>query len=328
MVRCIFDSFGKPAEAVELREAIPRALEHGEIRVRMLAAPVNPADINFIQGTYGVRPELPCTPGIEGCGKVLESRDDAFSRGDTVIFVARVGTWSEEVVCPGSSALKIPDETPVEQAAMLKVNPLTAWAMLTQFVRLPEGSWIIQNAANSGVGTCVIRIAKLLGLRTINLVRRPELVTGLSEIGGDLVLLDNADSVGHIKSAGGHGAPSLALNAVGGDSALRLMDALATGGTHITYGAMSMRSLKVPNKFLIFKGLRLHGFWCTEWMRQKSREETTAIYHRLAEWMIEGKLAQAIDSRYRLTEISAALTRAQESGRDGKVLLTMDTDSG
>jgi NADPH:quinone reductase-like Zn-dependent oxidoreductase len=118
--------------------------------------------------------------------------------------------------------------------------------------------------------------------------------------------------------------PSLALNAVGGDSALRLMDALDNNGLHVTYGAMSRRSLKVPNKFLIFKGIRLHGFWMTEWLKQNNQALMESAYLQLARWMTQGQLAQPVDSTYDLIDIKAALTRAQESKRDGKVLLLMN----
>lgn len=323
MTRSTHRTFGEPADVIELEEHIPHALTDGKIRVRMVAAPINPADINFILGNYGIRPNLPCTPGIEGSGEVIESRSNNFNAGDKVIFTRRVGAWADEVVCAADCALKIPADTPMEQAAMLKVNPLTAWAMLTQFRNLPENSWVIQNASNSGVGTCVIQIAKLLGLRTINLVRRPELVADLAAIGADLVLLDNAESIAHVKEVTQDEPPALALNAVGGDSALRLMDALADRGTHVTYGAMSMRSLKVPNKFLIFKRIELHGYWSTEWIKEQAPEDIGKIYHQLAQWVIEGKLKQDIDSRFPLNEIHQALVRSQEGRRNGKVLLQL-----
>lgn len=328
MIHSTYQNFGNPSEVITLTETPQQALKDGEIRVRMLAAPINPADINFIQGTYGIRPELPCTPGIEGCGEVIESRVDTFNLGDRVIFMDRASTWAEEVICTAETALKVPPETPVEQAAMIKVNPVTAWAMLTHFKDLPKGSWVIQNAANSGVGVCVIQIAKLLGLRTINLVRREELIPELLELGGDIALLDTADSITHIKETLKNELPTLALNAVGGDSALRLMDAISPGGIHVTYGAMSMRSLKVPNKFLIFKGIQLHGFWCTEWMKEKSKSEVERVFHQLAQWMIHEGLHQSIDSRFNLTEVQRAVIRAQEGKRNGKVLLTMDGSSG
>lgn len=324
MLHATFKIYGEPTDVTELSESDSPILQSGEVRVRMLACPINPADINLIQGIYGIRPELPATPGVEGCGEVIESSSDQLSVGDRVILIKHVGTWSEEVVCPASSALKIPYETPAEQACMMKVNPLTAWCMLTQFLDLPQGSWVIQNASNSGVGTCVIQIAKLLGLRTINLVRREELIPQLSALGADHVILDNADVANQVKSITEGSPPQLALNAVGGDSALRLMDAVATKGIHVTYGAMSRRSLKVPNKFLIFKRIQLHGFWVTEWLKEQDTFQVESIYSQLAKWMLEGKLSQPIDSVYPLTDVQSALTRAIEDQRDGKVLITMD----
>ena len=321
-VTTTFSSFGQPNEVLELGESPVKQLEPGEIRLQMLYAPINPADINYIQGIYGIKPELPATPGLEGCGKVIESNSDKLQAGDLVITLKTVGTWAEQITCPAEQVLKIPRETPHQQASMLKVNPLTAWCMLTQFINLPKGSWVIQNAANSGVGSCVIQIAKLLGLRTINLVRREELIEPLTGLGADHVLLDNAESLSEIQAITADSPPALALNAVGGDSALRLMDALATKGIHVTYGAMSRRSLKVPNKFLIFKRIELHGFWVTEWMKETDTKTVEKTYAQLAEWIIDGHLTQPVDSTYPLSEIKAALTRSMEEKRSGKVLLS------
>ena len=319
-IHASFPSYGQPEDVIQLIEIPSAALSEGEVRVEMLAAPINPADINLVQGIYGIRPELPATAGLEGCGTITESRSPGFQIGDRVIFTKRAGTWSEEVICAADGVLKIPAETPSDQAAMLKVNPLTAWCMLTQLRKLPKGSWVIQNAANSGVGFCVIQIAQLLGLKTINIVRRDELIPELEKIGADICLLDNADYINIIRDK----QPELALNAVGGDSALRLMDALAPKGLHVTYGAMSRNSLKVPNKFLIFKRIQLHGFWVTEWIKEEDDEFVHSTYQKLARWMIEKKLTQPIDSSYSLANIHTAIARAKQDKRSGKVIVSMN----
>ncbi|MGJ8676158.1 MAG: MDR family NADPH-dependent oxidoreductase [Akkermansiaceae bacterium] len=320
-MKAIFTQYGSPLDVIKLQEGVQEEvqnpLQKGEVSVQLCAAPINPADINLIQGTYGIKPELPATAGLEGCGIVTESLSNNFKTGDKVIFTGRAGTWTDSVNVPDHVLLKIPQETPPQQAAMLKVNPLTAWCLLTQLRVLPEGSWIIQNAANSGVGHCVIQIAKLIGLNTINLVRREELIPELDQLGGTVNLLDTAESIDLIREK----EPALAFNAVGGDSALRLMDALAVQGFHITYGAMSGRSLKVPNKFLIFKRIQLHGFWVTEWVKEQPKEIVNSAYQMLARWMAEGTLAQPIDSTFPLEEIHAALSRAMTNQRNGKVLI-------
>ena len=318
-----FNTFGKPEEVITLTDTPAPPLQQGEVRLRMLAAPINPADINYIQGVYGIKPNLPARAGLEGCGKVIESLSPDYTEGDKVIGIKPIGTWAQEVVCPATSLLKIPSDTPEDQAAMLKVNPLTAWCMLTQYIQLEKGSWVIQNAANSGVGTCVIQIAKILGLRTINLVRREEPIEQLKKLGGDCVLLDNKESILHIQEILKDTPPMLALNAVGGDSALRLMSSLGKKAHHITYGAMSRRSLKVPNSIIIFKQLSLHGFWVTEWAKEQIHETLHAAYAQLDTWIRNGQLTQPVDSVFPLTEIKAALIRAQEDNRDGKVIIRM-----
>ncbi len=316
-----FHSFGKAHEVVQLETLELSAVGESQILVRMLASPINPADLNFIQGNYGVKPELPASPGIEGCAEVLESRSDNFAVGDKVIFIEHVGTWQSHLVCDAGKVLRIPSEIVLEQAAMLKVNPATAWQVIHAYADLKPGDWVIQNAANSGVGQCLIQIAKQLGLRTINAVRREGLEAELKALGADHVLLDDADLVTKVREICGDNLPKLASNAVGGDSALRQMDALAECGTQVTLGAMSMRSLKVPNKLLIFKGIGLRGLWITKWIAAAPREEITQVYQQLSKWVIEGNLEQSVDQLYQLSEIEAALLRAQENKRTGKVVI-------
>lgn len=321
-MKLAFRSCGVPVEVLECVDDEAGTLAENHVRVKVLAAPVNPADLNFIEGTYGVMPELPATPGIEGCAEVLESRHEAYVPGDHVIFLTRASSWAEQADVHGDLLFKLPVGIDPLQAAMLKVNPATAFRMLHGFVAVPPGGWVVQNAANSGVGRCVIQLCKQLGWRTVNLVRREELVGELKAIGADHVFLDNGDAVDAAKEVLGKDRPVLALNAVGGDSALRLMNLLAVGGSHVTYGAMGRKPLKVPNGLLIFKDISLHGFWMTKWLENARLPEVHRTYGLLAKWMAEGKLDVPIDSTHRLGEFKQALARLDAPDRHGKVLFT------
>ncbi len=318
-----FHEFGSPADVLvyETEEKLTSTpLRASEIRVSIQYSPINPADLNFIQGNYGIRPELPAVPGVESSGIVIESASDQVAVGDQVIFIKRVGTWQNQVICHANDVMVIPD-LPAEQAAMLKVNPLTALCLLENYADLVVGDFIIQNAANSGVGQCVIQIAKILGIKTINLVRREEVIPDLLELGADYVFLDDASVVSKVHAVCGENLPKLACNAVGGDSALWLMDAIADDAPHVTFGAMSMRSLKVPNKFLIFKGIQLHGLWVTKWIEQNDRSTVCFAYQRLASWVANGELIQTIDTIYKPNAIAEAVVHASQGKRKGKVLL-------
>ena len=191
----IYEAHGKPEEVLRLGERELSAPGPGEVVVRLKAAPINPADLNAIEGKYPVRFELPATPGFEGAGVIEEVgtavRDLAV--GQQVILPYDLGTWREAAVVAADKLVVVPDEIAPAQAAMLKINPITAWRMLHDFVRLERGDWLIQNAANSAAGRAAIQIAHELGYRTVNVVRRPELIEELRAEGGDLVLLDDRD---------------------------------------------------------------------------------------------------------------------------------------
>lgn len=320
MNRLAFSRFGPPAEVLDHEAFEPDPLAEGEVRLKILSAPINPADLNFIEGTYGIKPELPAVSGIEGCGEVVESRATAFVPGDRAIFLRRSATWSSHVQCAAENLFKLPEGIDPLQAAMLKVNPATAWQLLTGFRQPEPGSWIVQNASNSGVGRCVIQLAKSLEVRTMNLVRREELVPELTALGADRVVLDTEEGLQEAKTAVGKGGAVLAFNAVGGESALRLMNLLGQGGIHITYGAMGRRPLTIPNGLLIFKDLQFRGLWITKWIENASDAEIAEVYANLAAEVARGALVQPVDSTFPLENYRDALARANEGGRDGKVL--------
>ncbi len=319
--RLVFRETGQPAAVLEVESFTPRVPEHGEVLVRILAAPVNPADLNTVEGTYGVKLELPATPGIEGCGEVLASRDDGIAPGDRVIFLRRADTWATHSTVPAASLFKLPPGIDPQQAALLKVNPATAWQLLHGFERLHPGDCIVQNAGNSAVGRCVIQIARDLGIRTISFVRRPELIGELLALGGSEIFLDNHDGLAAAKSALGGAKAALAFNAVGGDSALRLMKLLREGGTHVTYGAMGRKPVTIPNGLLIFRDIRVRGLWVTRWVENAPDEEVRGVYRELAARIAAGKLSQPVDSTHALGDFLAALERLESAGRAGKVLL-------
>jgi NADPH:quinone reductase-like Zn-dependent oxidoreductase len=167
----------------------------------------------------------------------------------------------------------------------------------------------------------VIQLARECGVRTVSLVRRADLVDELRELGGDVVLPDGDAAVAQALEHLGGATARLAFNAVGGESALRLMKLLEEGGTHITYGAMSRKPLTLPNGLLIFRDIRLRGLWVTKWLEQAPCEEVRATYEKLAELVNAGRLVQKVDSVFSLEEWPTALLRLKDADRNGKVLL-------
>ncbi|MCP3102067.1 zinc-dependent alcohol dehydrogenase family protein [Myxococcus sp. K15C18031901] len=318
-----FSSFGHPLKVAEVVEEPDAALESGQARLEVLASPINPSDLLTLSGQYGSLPKLPAVPGNEGVGRVVEVKDTTAARvGDIVFLPLGTGTWRSHLVVPAEGLVPVPPGTDLKQAAMMFINPPTADIMLREFVTLQPGDWVLQNAANSGVGRYLISLAKLAGYKTLNVVRREELAAELTALGADVVLTDTDDLKERVRAATGGAKVRLAIDAVGGDSTRRLGDALATGGTVVNYGVMSGKGPKLSAEASIFKDITLRGFWLVLWMKRTPREKQAETFGRLAKLVAQGTLRTAVEGTFSLDEAREALARAMEGGRSGKVLFT------
>jgi mitochondrial enoyl-[acyl-carrier protein] reductase / trans-2-enoyl-CoA reductase len=318
------DAFGPARDVLHLVDVPMPELGEGQLLLEMLFSSVNPADLNIIEGKYGELPAMRSLIGNEGVGRVagLGVGVTDFAMGDLVLPM-RTGAWAQYMVADVAEAIRLPAAVDPLQASMLTVNPPSAWAMLEQFVSLKAGDWLVQNAANSAVGRCVIQLAKARGVKTLNVVRRPELIEELKGIGADIVVTEECDLRSEIGQLCGETRPVLALNAVGGASALNLANGLADGGTLVTYGAMGRQPLKIPNGLLIFRRLEFKGFWLREWMRSTSQTEKQRILASLAELSVAGALQLPVHRVYPLAELHAALEEAGRGSRTGKVLMDL-----
>ncbi len=291
----------------------------------MQAAPINPADLNAIEGKYPGKREVPAIPGFEGSGIISEVGRNISngSVGSLVILPHDIGTWREACAVKATDLVVVPPEIDPVQAAMLKINPLTAWQLLHGYVELKSGDWVIQNAANSAAGRAVIQIAQAFGYKTVNVVRREELIEELRSEGGDVVLLDDENLRNAVKDATGGAAIRLGLNAVGGESALRLMNCLAPSGTLVSFGAMSLQPLKIPTGLLIFKDLRFRGIWINKWYDNATPAERMAAFNPIFDMAKRGLLLTKVEKSYPLSEMKAALEHAARAQRGGKIVLDL-----
>ena len=322
----IYESHGNPEEVLRIVEQPWPEPAPDDVVVQMVAAPINPADLNAIEGKYPVRPTLPATPGMEGAGIVVEvgSAVRNLKVGALVILPHSLGTWREACAVPAEKLVVVPEGIEPIQAAMLKVNPITAWRMLHDFVSLQPGEWVIQNAANSGAGRAVIQIARELGYKTVNIVRREELVEELRGEGGDVVLVDGENLRDEVAAQTQRAPIRLALNAVGGESALRMAKTLAPEATIVTYGAMSLQPMCIPNGMLIFKNLRFTGFWVNKWYDGATAQQRADTFGPLFEMAQRGLLRAKVEETYPLAEAPAAIAHAAQSKRSGKIVFRFD----
>lgn len=329
MLQARYDHRGTVPDAVI--EAVPfdlPALTTGQALVEVMAAPINPSDLLTLTGRYGSLPALPAVGGNEGVGRVVELAADvqSLSVGQVVLLPVGPGTWTSHLVSDAVRLVPLPAQGDYQQLSMLAVNPPTAALLLSEFVALQPGDWIVQNAANSAVGCYVVQLAAQRGIRTINVVRRESAVAGVAGLGADVVLVDGDDLVEQVRSVTGGASIQLGIDAVGGASTRRLAACLADGGTVVTYGALSGKAAELSATDLVFRDIRARGFWLARWFRNTTIAQQAKLFAELADLVVEGKLSAPIEATYDLLHIKEAVAAAAKGGRSGKILLTPNAD--
>ena len=312
-----------PQDSIECVEFADPVLAEGQVLVQVLAAPINPSDVLTLTGEYGTLPPLPAIGGNEGVGKVVAHGPGVSAPpiGQTVLLPVGSGTWATHVVAKAAKLMPLPNEADAQQLAMMVVNPPTASLMLSEFVALQPGEWVIQNAANSGVGDYLVQLARLRGLKTVNVVRRESAVAAVKAAGGNVVLVDGPDLDRRVAEATGQASIRLAIDAVGGQATNRLAGCLAEGGTLVNYGLMSGEDCVVSPRSFIFRDVTLRGFWLALWFRKATPAQQMAMFGEIGKLIATGQLKTRIQATYDVTQIKQAVAAAAAGEREGKILI-------
>jgi NADPH2:quinone reductase len=277
-----------------------------------------------VSGEYGRLPQLPATPGFEAVGRVEAVGEGVrgLAVGARVVPLSAGGTWCESVIADASMLVPVPDDVSDAAASQFIVNPVTAWVMLEEELKLQPGDWVVQTAAGSTLGRLVIQLGRLRGYRTINFVRRPEQVDELLALGADAAMVTtDGDVVERVRQlTGGRGATA-ALDAVGGETGALALRALRSGGTMLVYGMLGGEPLPLHNGEMLFRGLTARGFWLSQWFRQTPPAQVAATLGTLMGLIAGGKLTPPVEAEYDLADYRDAIAHAERPGRRGKVLL-------
>lgn len=324
MLRAQYEQRGPaPQDLIEAVEFEAPELQSGQVLLEVLAAPINPSDLLTITGEYGSLPPLPAVGGNEGVGRVAQLGPDVErpAVGEMVLLPLGCGTWSTHVVADAARLMVLPRDGDPRQLAMLAINPPTASLLLSEFVDLQPGDWIIQNAANSGVAGYLTQLARIRGLRTVNVVRRESVVQAVRDSVADVVLVDGVDLPKRVAEAT-HGASiGLGIDAVGGAATGRLAACLGDGATLVNYGAMSGSDCAVSPRAFVFHDIRLRGFWLARWFQSAEPERQLKVFGELSRLIADGELTAKVHATFAVRDIKDAVAVAGAGERDGKVLI-------
>jgi len=335
----IYTSDGSPSSVISALTFPPLPPPPTDsLSLKFLCAPINPADINVIEGVYPSKPSPTkingkevFIAGNEGLAQVIEVGRGVkgFEKGEWVVVEKQqYGTWRSGANVEAQDVIKVPNGASEVGAATITVNPATAYNMLSEFVDLKEGDWVIQNGANSAVGQAVIQIAASRGLKTINFIRNREgvetLKRQLEELGATHVTTydDLADKSFRVTAKGWTGGKPirLALNCVSGPATTSMARLLGSDAYLVSYGAMSKQPLSLPTSLFIFKNLKSVGYWQGRWYTERTKKEREKLMDILVELMREGKLKEP---EHEIVTITAGETDEEASKKVRDVIAKM-----
>ena len=291
----------------------------------MLASPVNPSDLMYIAGRYGLKPRLPATPGFEGVG-IVEATGGGFlgwlRKGKRVAVISdRIGTWAEYTITKARQVVPVPDDLPDEQAATFFVNPATAIVMTRSVLAIPRGDWLLQSAAGGELGKMIIRLGKKFGFRTLNVVRRREQVAELKALGADEVVVESDGPIPQQVAKLTPGGIRFAIDPVGGKTGSEVLASLTAGGRCLLYGSLTDEPLTVHPRHILSNGIRVEGFWLAIWARLQGPLTMLKLFRQVREMMRDGILQSTVAATYPLEEVRTAVQHAARAGKGGKMLL-------
>lgn len=323
--------------ALELKEYNPdtirvidrpiSVLKPGQILIKMAYASINPSDLAFVRGMYGIKKKLPCVPGFEGSGVVVAGTDSKTKKmvGKNVAVVAPVvgdGAWSEYMATSLTNVMILKNTISLEQGATLFVNPMTAWALMDIALKEKHKA-IVQTAAASALGKMMIRLGQRFKIPVINIVRRVEQVDILSGLGAEYIL--NSSELGferEFRKLSKKLEPTICFDAVSGPISKTTLELMPYKSKLVMYGALSDEAVALSPGALIFQNKQVNGFWLTIWMSEQKPKDLEKIQSKLQD-LLGSDLKTDIQKTFSLDAGAEVLDYYAKNMSGGKVLFKM-----
>ena len=324
MKAAIHDTFGEPADVLKSADVAKPTPAAGEVLVKMTLSPIHNHDLWTVRGNYGYTPELPgAIGGTEALGTIEavgEGVDDAMI-GKRITIAGIHGSWAEYFTAPATGVLPLPDVISDTVGAQLIAMPFSAISLL-ETLKAKKGDWIVQSAANGAVGKIMTVLAKSRGINLVNLVRRPEAVKELEDMGIDNVLSTSEDGwMDKARALMGKAGAVSAIDSVGGDLSSDLVDLLGLDGELVVFGTATGAPMPLSSGALIMKHITVKGFWGSRVSGDMDPDERKRLITELVTLAATGELTLEDGGTYPIDQVTDAMKAALTPGRAGKVML-------
>jgi len=317
-----FDKTGSPEEVLQIISKEKPIPGDKEVLVKILAAPINPSDIYFIEGSYRIKPQFPGqTAGLEAAGIVEKAgRDSSITEGALVAFFYK-NTWAEYVLVSAQELAVLPSDFPVNKAAQFSLNPFSAWGILDMAAPV-AGEWMLLTGANSALGRIIIQLANQKGVHIIALVRDMTQAAELQSLGATLVYdLEDPHLADHIQQATECKGLPTALDTIGGPLLTTIIQNMAPFGRLIIYGRIKDEPAQFNNGQILYKNLTIRGFGVRAFLSGQTKSQRADMIQQLTTIIGQPSFQLPVTQTFPWHEFGKAMRQNSQNGRSGKTLL-------
>lgn len=274
----------------------------------------------FVRGMYGITPKLPSSAGFEAAGIVEKGDETGKIKAGTRVMFTAIGTWREYICLPAGLVIPVPDAMPDEVACQAFVNPMTAFAMIEKS-GLKAGDWLMITAGASAFGKFAIQMAKAKGIKVAATVRHDAQKQVLESLGADLVVNTESEKLQKIVPEKTEGGVHVIFDAVGGMLGAKALSCLRPKGRMMVFGSLALDNMPINSGLLIFKDLKVEGFWLSTWMEEMNETDRYTAFKTVFGFLMQDNSKIDIAGKFPLEDFKAALEAYEQPGRNGKILL-------
>ncbi len=319
------------SERISLLEKPLPKLKPGQVLVKMLAAPINPSDLVYLMGKYGLPPVDGAFVGFEGCGIVVSANAGLYGKwltGKRVAISAQPGgdgVWAEYAITKANYCLPVRKDISDVQASTIIVNPCTSVCLVERAIELGAKAVVI-NAAASQVGKGVIRYAQMRNIKTIATVRSAANVEALQKLGADKVLVSSDETYkDELKVACKAMQATVLLDAVSDIDTPTVMSCMPNKSTAIVYGRLTETHDPIGGQFavgdVIFKQHKVEGFWLATYIGNAKPWQVLSLSKKVQKLFADGVFQTDIYGEFNFEDFPKALEHYALHKSDGKVIL-------
>ena len=321
MKAIVFEQTGGP-EVLALRDVPKPDVRPGGVLIKTHAIGVNFADTRFRQGTYGVKPKLPDTPGMEAAG-VIEAVGDGVPNltPGTRVAAFTSKAYAEYCLAPDFMVVPLPEFVGFVDGAAFPIQVLTAYHLLHTAESTGPGRTVLVHSAAGGVGLAAVQLAKVAGARVFATVSSDAKMGLVKDNGADAVINYEKDTFADevLRLTDGRGV-DLILDAVGKPTFEEGLRCLAPFGHLILYGRAGGPTDPLNIATLSAKCLKVSGFMLpavTRGFPDKTRESADRCFGL----MREGRLKLHIGKTFPLAQAAEAHRYLESRQSTGKLVL-------